>query len=82
MPSMNVDGSSITPASYLPKDSSTRLIGKNKRDSSVPVWRQPQPACKEIASRLRQPFLSGGVVDDLSISSVLLLKAATSTSPV
>ncbi|MBT2699665.1 hypothetical protein J7E79_19970 [Bacillus sp. ISL-40] len=36
------------PASYLPKDSSTRLAGRFKRDSSVPIWRQPQHAFSEM----------------------------------
>jgi hypothetical protein len=36
------------PASYLPKDSSTRMAGRAKRDSSVPIRIQPQHAVTEI----------------------------------
>lgn len=37
----------LYPTSYLPKDSSTRMAGKDRRDSSVPIWRQTQHTIPE-----------------------------------
>jgi len=71
----------FSPVSYLPKDSSTRITNVT-RDSSVPFRKQPQPVSSEKKYKLRQRYLSGGVIDCLCISPYLLINAATSTPPV